>query len=171
MPFGTIPRHAEGQGGVIYEDHTGRNEFECLKVAHDGENLYFYARAREDIVFNMFTKWMTLYIGVAGRPCAPHWKGFHYIVNDIVLDGCATFIQTCLGGYRWGRNTRISYRREGRQLMIAVPRACLGLKGGEAFELRFKWADHTGKNQTVEDFYEHGDTAPYGRFSFIYRGV
>ena len=171
MPFGALPRCHEGHGGVVYRDDTGRNEFECLKVAHDEDAVYFYARCREEIVFNMFTKWMTLYIGVAGRPCAPHWKGFHYIVNDIVLDGCATFIQTCLGGYRWGRNTRISYRREGRQLMIAVPRACLGLKGGEPFELRFKWADHTGKNETVEDFYEHGDTAPYGRFSFIYRGA
>ena len=168
MPFGTIPRHAEGQGGVIYEDRTGRNEFECLKVAHDGENLYFYARAREDIVFNMFTKWMTLFIGVAGRPYAPHWHGFHYLVNDIVLDGCATFLQECLGGFRFGKNTRVRYRRQGRELMIALPRSYLGLEA-DGFELRFKWADHTGGSETMANFYEHGDAAPYGRFAWIYR--
>ena len=169
MPFGTIPRDSEGQGGRIYRDDTGRNEFECLKVAHDGSNVYFYARTREDIVFNMFTKWMTLYIGVEGRPYAPHWHGYHYIVNDIVLDGCATFVQRCLGGYRFGENTRIRYQRDGRELMIEIPRKVLGLEE-EPFALHFQWADHTGKNETIADFYEHGDTAPYGRFSYIYRG-
>ena len=168
MPFGTLPRQAEGHGGVVYRDATGRNEFDCLKVAHDSENVYFYARTREKIVFNMFTKWMNLYIGVAGRPYAPHWHGYHYLVNDIVLDGSATILQTCLGGYRFGHNTRIAYRMQENELMLAIPRAALGVENG-GFELRFQWADHTGKNETVADFYEHGDTAPYGRFSFIYR--
>lgn len=168
MPFGTLPRNAEGQGGVIYKDDTGRNEFECLKVAHDEKNLYFYARTRENIVFNMFTKWMNLYIGVAGRPYAPHWHGYQYLVNDVVLDGCATFVQTCLGGYRFGKNTRINYVREDKEIMIEIPRAVLGLEE-DGFELHFKWADHTGKNETIAEFYEHGDAAPYGRFSYIYR--
>lgn len=168
MPFGTLPRKAEGHGGVVYEDHTGRNEFEVLKVAHDDKNVYFYARTREPIVFNMFTKWMNLYISVAGRPYAPHWHGYHYLVNDIVLDGCATFVQKCMGGYRWSDNTRIPYQRDGREMMIAIPRTALGVEK-DGFELRFKWADHTGKNETIEEFYEHGDAAPYGRFAFIYR--
>ena len=168
MPFGALPREHEGQGGVVYKDDTGRNEFECLKVCHDDENVYFYARTREDIVFNMFTKWMLLFIGVEGRPYAPNWHGFHYIVNDIVLDGCATFVQECLGGWRFGKNTRIRYRREGKQLMIAVPRKVLGLDR-DGFTLRFKWADHTCQNETVSDFYEHGDSAPYGRFAYLYR--
>lgn len=168
MPFGALPRKAEGQGGVIYEDDTGRNEFECLKVAHDAENIYFYARTREPIQFNMFTKWMLLYIGVAGRPFAPHWHGYHYLVNDILIDGSATVLQTCLGGHRFGKNTRVSYRREDRQLMIALPRKALGLEE-DGFELRFKWADHTGYSETLSDFYEHGDCAPYGRFAYVYR--
>ena len=168
MPFGTIPREAEGQGGVIYKDDTGRNEFECLKVAHDAENAYFYARTREEIVFNMFTKWMTLLIGVAGRPYAPSWHGFHYIVNDIVLDGNTTFLQECLGGWRFGKNTRVAYRRQNRELMIRLPRKLLGLGQG-GFELHFKWADHTGQNETMADYYLHGDSAPYGRFSWIYK--
>ena len=168
MPFGTLPRNHEGHGGVIYEDKTGRNEFECMKVAHDADNVYFYVRTREPIVFNMFTKWMNLYIGVAGRPYAPHWHGYHYLINDIVLDGCATFVQKCLGGYRWGDNTRIRYQKDGNQMMIEVPRKSLGLDQ-DGFELHFQWADHTGKEETIEEFYLHGDAAPYGRFSFIYR--
>ena len=168
MPFGTLPRKAEGQGGRIYTDDTGRNEFECLKVAHDAEFVYFYARTREDIAFNMFTKWMLLYIGVADRPHAPHWHGYHYLVNDILIDGNATILQTCLGGHRFGKNTRVSYRRHGNQLMLALPRRALGLEA-DGFELRFKWADHTGNSETISDFYEHGDAAPYGRFAYVYR--
>ena len=168
MPFGTLPRNAEGQGCVTYTDNTGRNEFECLKVCHDDKNLCFYARTREDIQFNMFTKWMTLLIGVKGRPYAPSWHGFHYIVNDIVLDGNTTFIQECLGGWRFGRNTRVSYKRENRELMIQIPRRLLGLNE-DGFELYFKWADHTGSSETMSDYYLHGDSAPYGRFAYLYR--
>ncbi len=167
MPFGTIPRRHEGHGGRVYEDETGRNEFECLKVAHDDKNIYFYARTRDDIVFNMFTKWMLLLIRVEGRPYAPDWHGFHFVVNDIVLDGNTSFAQRCLGGWRFGDNTRVAYKREGRELMIRIPRAYLEIEE-DGFTLSFKWADHTCKNETIEDFYLHGDSAPYGRFSYIY---
>ncbi len=168
MPFGTLPRNAEGQGGIIYKDNSGRNEFECLKVAHDAQNVYFYARTREPIVFNMFTKWMNLYIGVAGRPYAPHWQGYHYLVNEVFLDPYRTFVQTCLGGHRFGKNTPAPVVRGEREVMLAIPRAVLGLKE-DGFELHFKWADHTGQNKVLDDFYLFGDTAPYGRFSYIYR--
>ena len=36
-------------------------------------------------------------------------------------------------------------------------------------ELRFQWADGIAMDGTVEDLYLHGDTAPYGRLSYIYR--
>ena len=169
MPFGALPRDAMGAGNTRYTENTGRNEFDCVKVAHDENNLYFYARTREGIEFNMFTKWMNLYIGIEGREYAPSWHGYHYLVNNIVLDGCATFLQRSLGGYRWGDNTRVRYHREGREMAIELPKAALGLGAGE-FGLYFKWADHTGRNETIEDFYEHGDCAPYGRFAFLYRG-
>ena len=167
MPFGTLPRDHAGIGSLYYTNNTGRNEFECVKVAHDEKYLYFYARTREEIVFNMFTKWMNLYIGVEGRPYAPHWHGYHYLVNNIVLDGTATFLQTCMGGYRFGDNLRIEYRRDGKELMIRLPLEAMHL--GSEFTLHFKWADHTGKSETIEDFYEFGDAAPYGRFDFIYK--
>lgn len=168
MPFGTQSRDVQGVG-YHYTEDTGRNEFDCVKVTHDEENVYFYARTREEIRFNLFTKWMTLFIGVEGRPYAPHWHGYHYLLNDIVLDTTATILQTCLGGFRFGNNTRVFYRREGKEVMFRLPRKELGLENGP-FTLRFKWADHTGRNENIEDFYDHGDCAPYGRFAFIYKG-
>ncbi len=169
MPFGTIPRECEGVGGIMYSDHTGRNEFVELAVAHDDEYIRFYARTREPIVFNMFTKWMMLYIGVEGRPFAPHWHGYHFVLSDIVLDRQTTFLQRCLGGYRWGGNERTAMQIGEYEVDYHIRRATLGISDGP-FEIYFKWADHTGRNQTIEDFYLHGDSAPYGRFSYIYRG-
>ncbi len=52
--------------------------------------------------------------------------------------------------------------------MIAVSRKDLGILE-DGFELRFQWIDHTCLDQTIESLYLHGDAAPYGRFSFIYR--
>ncbi len=168
MPFGTKPRCDEGHGGVVYKDDTGRNEFEVLKVAHDDKNVYFYARTRKPIEFNLFTKWMNLYSSVADRPCEPHWHGYHYLVNNVFLDPYRTFVQTCLGGYRWGKNVPAPIVIKENETMVAIPRSALGLDK-DGFELRFQWADHTGSHENIEDFYLYGDTAPYGRFSFIYR--
>ena len=169
MPFGTLPRDEMGFGNVRYTNDTGRNEFAEIRVMHDDEYVAFYARTKEDIVFNMFTKWMTLFISVEGRPYAPHWHNYHYLVNDIVLDRSATFIQTSLGGFRWGNNTRIPYEREGNEIAVYIPKKCLGLDDSP-FTLNFKWADHTGYNENIEDFYEFGDAAPYGRHNFKYEG-
>lgn len=52
-------------------------------------------------------------------------------------------------------------------MMVRLPLEYLKLDS--EFTVHFKWADHTGKNETIEDFYEFGDTAPYGRFDFVYK--
>ena len=169
MPFGTIARDAVGVGGIQYKNDTGRNEFAEIRVMHDENTIAFYAKTKEEIVFNMFTKWMTLFLSVEGRPYAPDWHGYHYLINDIVLDKSATFLQRCLGGFRWGENTRISYEFSGNEIAIYIPRKYLGIAEGP-IDLAFKWADHTGYNENIEDFYEYGDSAPYGRFNFRYRG-
>ena len=169
MPFGTLPRDEMGAGSIRYTNTSGRNEFAEIRVMHDDEYVAFYAKTKGDIVFNMFTKWMTLFISVDGRPYQPHWHNYHYLVNDIVLDRSATFLQTCLGGFRWGKNTRIPYELQGNEMAIYIPKKCLGIEDGP-FTLNFKWADHTGYNENIEDFYEFGDAAPYGRHNFKYEG-
>lgn len=169
MPFGTIGRDEKGIGSSYYKNDSGRNEFAEIRVMHDEEYVAFYAKTKEDIVFNMFTKWMTLFVSVDGRPYQPHWHHYHYLVNDIVLDRSATFLQTCLGGFRWGNNTRIPYEFKGNEIAIYLPKKALGLTDAP-FTLSFKWADHTGFNENIEDFYEFGDVAPYGRFNFRYEG-
>ena len=57
----------------------------------------------------------------------------------------------------------------GRGYYGALFRYVTALADRDGFTLRFKWADHTCQNETVSDFYEHGDSAPYGRFAYLYR--
>lgn len=168
MPFGTIPREAEGHGGVIYKDDTGRNEFECMKVAHDKDHVYFYAKTRDKMNFNRIENCMSLLVGIANRPYEPHWHGYHYLINENSLNNSHTYVKKSLGGYRFGRPTTANYSYGEKEIMFSVSRKDLGIPE-DGFELRFQWIDHTCLNQTVEDLYLHGDTAPYGRFSYIYR--
>ncbi|NLO83678.1 MAG: hypothetical protein GX094_11605 [Clostridiales bacterium] len=170
MPFGNLHREHVGYGGVIYRDVTGRNAFDTMKVARDDENIYFYVKTEKPIVYDAATPWMWLLFGFEGREYAPNWEGYQYIVNNIVLDNNTTVLQSSLGGFRWGKNAPVKYRMEGNEMHIAVPRACVGLKPGQPFRMYFKWADNTGSNENIEDFYLHGDTAPYGRFYFVYEG-
>jgi len=52
--------------------------------------------------------------------------------------------------------------------MLAVPSAALGLNGGEAITLDFKWWDNCRKPGDILDTYLSGDAAPDGRFNFRY---
>ena len=51
-------------------------------------------------------------------------------------------------------------------MTIAIPRALVGLEKRLDFE--FKWSDNM-QNPTVMDFYENGDSAPIGRFNYLYQ--
>lgn len=168
MPYGTIPREHEGHGGVIYKDDTGRNEFDCLKVAHDKENIYFYAKTREKMNYTSIENCMSLLISVANRPYEPHWHGYQYLINENSLNKDMTFVKKSLGGYRFANGKLAPSKRNDYEIMFSVKREDLGIIE-DGFELRFKWIDHTCLNQTIEDLYLHGDTAPYGRFSFVYK--
>ena len=50
--------------------------------------------------------------------------------------------------------------------MIRIPRAVLGI--GEKVDFEFKWNDNMQKEGDIMDFYVSGDTAPGGRFNYVY---
>lgn len=169
MPFAAEPRSHAGNG-AFYRNDSGNNDIDLVKVARDDDTVYFYAKTRNPMEMGVGRVNMFLYIGIVGREYAPHWHYFHYLVNQIVMDGNTTVLQTSKGGYRWGDNRRVSYRKEGNEIMVAIPRELLGLEKEAPFALHFKWVDHVGLDHTIEEFYENGDTAPFGRFSYLYEG-
>ena len=54
--------------------------------------------------------------------------------------------------------------------MLAVPKSMLGISSDALVDLQFKWADNCGDGD-VMTFYTKGDTAPYGRFTYVYSEV
>ena len=55
---------------------------------------------------------------------------------------------------------------KGNTLTLSVPRALMHTEGKLNFE--FKWSDNM-QAKNIMDFYENGDTAPLGRFNYLYK--
>ncbi len=54
---------------------------------------------------------------------------------------------------------------QGNELMIAIPRAALGLAGKPGV-INFKWADNIAQTGEASDFTLNGDAAPNDRFNY-----
>jgi len=161
-------RSHSGFGGIIYENSSGRNDFNIMKVTRDDFNVYFYVKTLKPITPYNFTPWMWLLISITGSD-EPNWEGYHFLINNIVLDYNTTFIQKCKGGWRWEVIGRIKYRWNGCQMHLAIPRRLLGIGEEDTpFEIQFKWVDDIHGDENIEDFYINGDTAPFGRFNYVY---
>ena len=112
---------------------------------------------------------MTLFID-ADRSKATGWEGYDFVINRTGKKNTATvekYVRTLEeGSFTWETVGTADLRVSGDTLTLAIPRALLGLEGKLNFE--FKWSDNM-QAKTVMDFYENGDTAPLGRFNYLYQ--
>ena len=168
----TVHRDHPGYNNIArYVNKTGRNDFVVLKVTHDARNVYFYARTRDPITPHTDRHWMVLFIDIDGRR-ETGWEGYDFVVNRCVKDAQTTILEANAGGWSWRPVAEIPYRVVGNELMLAVPRANLGLASREArVQFDFKWADNFQAEGDILDFLVSGDTAPNGRFNYRYVGL
>lgn len=164
----TIPRDFPGCGDYHYRNASGRNDFRTLKIAHDDQNLYVYARTSEPITPHTDSCWMWLLIDVSGSDKA-NWEGFQFLLNHEVIGPNSTWLSKCKGGWSWEPCERIPYQVKENEFHAVLPRRVLGLDT-ESFALEFKWMDNSQSPGDMLDTYLHGDTAPIGRFRFRYEG-
>lgn len=164
----TLPRNHRGYGDHYYSNDTGRNDFETMKVAHDENHVYFYARTHDPITPYTGKHWMMLLINTDGT-AGKGWKGYDFIVNRTVIDSGTTVLEQSTGGWNWKPVGRIPYAVSGNELQLAVPRDLLGLSDpNRPLSFQFKWVDHMQHEGEIMDFYVSGDTAPEGRLNFLY---
>lgn len=164
---------------TTYTNTTGRNDFICLKVARDKNNIYFYARTREPITPHTDKNWMLLFIDAT---CDPRtgWNSFDFVVNRKVRDGSVTLLERWapkkidgevqrFGPWDWESNGGVIYKVKGCELELAIPRKALGLDDLHTpLRFNFKWADNIQTFDPIE-FIINGDAAPNGRFAYQYR--
>ena len=174
------PEYCDDSGDAAHRDHpgwnkcgpyvntTGRNDFVTMKVAHDDRFVYFYARTKDSITPYTDPSWMQLFID-SDRDRATGWEGYDFIVNRTVKDGKTTLLDANAGGWSWRARAEVSFRVEGNELMLAIPRAALGLVG-RPVRFDFKWADNVQKPGDVMEFTTNGDAAPNGRLNCRYVG-
>ncbi len=164
---GGFARHAEGQGGVIYDNHTQRNVIEKIEVGHCAENLALDIHTKDPVTDPRGAgSWMKVYLNTTGG------EGYDYILNHTPGRGGQTTLARVDGVGDDLTATDIApmtYAVEGNVLKLTVPRAAVGLNHGE-FTLWFKVADSTETYARIEDFYDKGDAAPLGRLNFVYKG-
>lgn len=173
----TAPRDHAGFGGAgPYKDHSGRNDFDTMKVARDTKNFYFYVRtsAWSPPITKPDTKsnWMTLLLAPnGGDDRTKGWEGYRYAVRRVIWQGreVTALCENVGGRWEWKPILPVTMRMELREMHLAFPRAAIGLPDGFPVKLDFKWIDNVPDSGDIRDFLNHGDVAPNGRFRYRYR--
>ncbi len=157
--------HAGFANAGPYRDESGRNDLDAMKVARDGENVYFYVRTREAITEPVGDDWMALLIDADGDH-STGWEGYDLVVNRGRKDAGKCSIERNIGGWKWETVGEGAIVRGGKEMQISVPRK-LFKAGKLSFE--FKWVDHAPLNGNILELISHGDAAPNGRLSYLYQ--
>ena len=163
----TMHRDHRGCYSAYYVNNTGRNDIIGAKVARDDENLYFYVETAEELTPSTDRNWMMLFIDT-DRDKATGWNGYDIIVNRVSPKGKKVIVEKNVGNrWEWETVAECKFAVNVDKLEFAIPREVLGIDGEEV-NIEFKWNDNMQDNGNIMDFYVNGDTAPGGRFNFVY---
>ena len=162
----TFHRDEGGNADYYYRDSSGRNDIVGAKVARDGKYLYFYVETAEALSPKDDPHWMQLFIDV-DRDKATGWNGYDFVVNRVSPKGSKARLEKNVQGiWMWEDAAKVKCFAKGNRLVVRIPRSVLGI--GEKVDFEFKWNDNMQKEGDVMDFYVSGDTAPGGRFNYVY---
>ncbi len=165
----TFHRDHDGAYNTHYTDNSGRNDIVAARVAHDTDNLYFYVETADKLTPSSDPAWMQLFID-ADRSKDTGWAGYDFVINRVSPSANEAVVERCSskdGSWLWETAGKAAYKVSGNVLEIAVPKRLLGFDSG-AVDFEFKWNDNMQYPGSVMDFYVSGDTAPGGRFNYVY---
>ena len=163
----TASRKHGGREDIEYVNDTGRNDLDIMKVARDANNIYFYVKTIGNITSYTDPKWMRLFLNTDGNG-TNGWKGYDYVINRTGVGANATTLERSTGGWNWQTvSSAIIYKVVGSELHLAIPRSNLS-NLTDPFNIEFKWSDNMQTDGDPMDFYINGDTAPEGRFNYVF---
>lgn len=153
--------------GIFYVNNTGRNDFETAKVSQDDNYLYFTVSCCHDIEIDDASNWMNLFINLDGDS-QTGWEGYDFVLNR-GRDGFYVSVESLRDGWTGTPVGRALYTVSGKNMTVRVSKSLLGASGSLSGFL-FKWADNSTVSGNVMEFSDLGDTAPNGRFAYLYVG-
>lgn len=163
----TMHRDHRGRYDQYYKNNTGRNDIVGAKVARDAEKVYFYIETAETLSLQTDRNWMMLFIDT-DRNKSTGWNGYDFIVNRVNPKENKAIIEKNVGNrWEWVRIAETKFAVNRNKLELEIPRNVLNLTE-TALNIEFKWNDNMQENGNIMDFYVNGDTAPGGRFNFVY---
>lgn len=163
----TGDRDAAAYGGVRLTDTSGRNDIIGAKTARDGKNYYFMVECADDITPYTDKNWMRLYIDSTDNG-PDGWESFDYIVNKTSPSQDRAIVERFTGsGFETEYVGEAEYKVTGRYLVIKIPAEMIG-RMDTGTGLSFKWSDNV-EDGDIMNFYTQGDTAPTGRFKYVYK--
>ena len=162
-----VDRKETGYGTEKYRDETGRNDIEEMKVTEDDSNVYFFVKTVSDITAPAGNNWMNLFIS---NLKSNGWNGYNYVLNYKAPENGKLFLGKLADGETYSVTpvSQVSYRVHKNMLMVAIPKADLGISGEAS--INFKWSDNCTEGD-VFGFYKTGDAAPIGRAGYYYGPV
>ena len=163
----TMHRDHHGRYDEYYTNNTGRNDIVGAKVARDADNVYFYVETADKLTPATDRNWMMLFIDV-DRDKTTGWNGYDFIVNRTSPHGKKAVIEKNVGGrWEWEAVGESKFAVNGNKLELAIAKQLMNLTGDDV-DIEFKWNDNMQENGNIMDFYVNGDTAPGGRFNYVY---
>lgn len=163
----TMHRDHRGRYDQYYKNNTGRNDIVGAKVARDTEKVYFYVETAEALSPQTDRNWMMLFIDT-DRDKSTGWNGYDFIVNRINPKGGKVVVEKNVDNrWEWTSIAETKFAVIHNRLELEIPKSILKLTGKKV-NIEFKWNDNMQENGNIMDFYVNGDTAPGGRFNFVY---
>lgn len=172
------PAYWDDAGDTFHRDHfgygsvgtltntTGRNDIRLCKVARSKTTLWFMAESAQPLTPPTGDGWMTLYVGVEGETPRPSWQGLQFKIQP--ESGGKQALVLSRTAQAWQAQTTVLCTVAARRVVVAVPRAALGLPPDGPVQVRFKWSDNVRGDDPLA-WLTDGDTAPNGRAAFRYR--
>ena len=156
--------HPDTTGTRRYINETGRNDIVESRLTADSGMIYAYAKTADPITpYESSPNWMLLFID-ADNNKSTGWEGYDYLVNYAVLSDQTTTLCAYRDGV-WQEIGVVSYRVEGNQFTVAIPRSLLGLTN-DTFTLNFHWMDNVTDIYSLESWFTTGDSAPERRNNY-----
>lgn len=163
----TFHRDHAGRNNTYYTNNTGRNDIVKAKVARDEQFIYFYVETADQLTSRKDPNWMLLFIDI-DRDKSTGWNGYDYIINRQSPTAKKVIVEKNIGNrWEWEEVKKTSYTVKDNKLEIKIDRKSLRMED-KSLNFEFKWNDNMQENGNIMDFYINGDTAPGGRFNFVY---
>ncbi len=159
-------RDYNGWKGYHYKNDTFRNDIVNAKVAYDQNNVYFYVKTKGALTDFTDENWMRLFLDTDSTGLSPNWEGFEYVINRNGVDANKMTVEKSTGGNEFETVCSVDFTVKCNILQLEIPREALGLTDNEIL-FGFKWSDNM-QEFDILDFYQNGDVAPGGRFTFVF---